>query len=539
LTSWKCFGQNGRLTITLVGMKIGVLVCLPLIVALSAAPAAMAQDGGAPPQTSTITVTSRLVVLDVVVVDSAGKPVTNLDESKFKIYEDKVPQTIKNFDPPSAHEMPVGAATQLVVQSAADLPKIGQAPVNVLVFDELNTPFHDLSFARSQMLKYLNSLPEVLPVPTLFVAAGNTKMAVLHDYTQKRSDLIESVKKHTADIDFTAMMAQLNGGKLGKDDGMVATLGALSQIAESVKGVPGRKNVIWVGKGYNNAGDLNNLSEADHDRVVVAIKQVIDRMLAARVTLYTIDPDGPVRADDPTADTIDPTQVSTPASNLGDFGDNMGFYTFTTATGGRVISGRNDIDAQLAQVSKEGTEYYTLSYVPTSTNDATRPYRKIKVLLSEPGLRALTRDGYFGGTAPVEAVALARKAKQPQDVKYDLLSAARTTLAYTGLHMEAQPSKNGYALLVNANDLQFNPQADGNRIAEVTVVAVCYNAKGKETAQHAAELKEELGPNDQIQPQSRVGFVFPMIVPAFTQRVRFVMRDASTGTMGSVDVTPQ
>ena len=58
----------------------------------------------------TISVTSRLVVLDVVVLDHNGKPVTNLDRSVFSVTEDKVPQTIRDFDPPSGHMMPTSAA---------------------------------------------------------------------------------------------------------------------------------------------------------------------------------------------------------------------------------------------------------------------------------------------------------------------------------------------------------------------------------------------------------------------------------------------
>jgi hypothetical protein len=261
-------------------------------------------------------------------------------------------------------------------------------------------------------------------------------------------------------------------------------------------------------------------------------------MLSARVTLYTIDPEGPVRADPGTADTIDPTQVGSPSNQVGTYGDNMAFESFATATGGRVISGRNDIDAQVAQVSAEGTDYYTLAYVPTSTNDAARPYRRIRVTVDDPSLRVITRQGYFGGETPVSAVALAPKAKQLADVKYDLLSAARTTMVYTGLHVTAKPSKNGYTLMVNANDLRFVEQNDGSRLAEVTVVAVCYNAKGKESTQHVAELKEQLQATDVIRPDSQVGFAFPMIVPAFTDRVRFVMRDANTAILGTANVKP-
>ena len=91
---------------------------------------------------------------------------------------------------------------------------------------------------------------------------------------------------------------------------------------------------------------------------------------------------------------------------------------------------------------------------------------------------------------------------------------------------------------MNANDLKFNEQRDGTRLAEVTVVAVTYNAKGKETSQKAAELKEQLEATDMIGPQSRVGFTFPMIVPAFTARVRFVMRDAGTAYLGTADGKP-
>lgn len=487
---------------------------------------------------STLTVNARLVVVDVVVTDKSGKPVTNLGKDKFVVYEDGVQQKIKDFDPPNGHMMPAGSDQKAIVNSVADLPKIGTAPVNVLVFDELNTPFNQLAYARQQMEKYLMAQPEVLPVPTLFVAAGNTKMAMLHDYTQSRAELLESVKKHTGDFDFTAMIAQLNGGKLGKDDGMVETLGALSQIAEFLRGVPGRKNVIWIGKGYNNAADLNNLSQADYDRAMATIQQVTDRMLAARATLYNIDPEGPVATTDATIQSIDPTAVGSPGMSTGSYGDNMGFDGFVTATGGRTISGRNDLNVQLAQVSAEGTEYYTLSYTPTSTSDVARAYRKIRVIVNDPNLIATTRQGYFSGDAPVSTVSLAKNAKQPKDLTFDMMSAARTTVPYTGLHMDAQKSKNGFNILVNATDLKFSDQPNGTRLAEVTVVAACFDRNRKILSQHTAELKEELQATDQVTPGAKVAFAFPLIVPMFTDHVRFVMRDAATGTMGSAEGKP-
>ena len=78
-----------------------------------------------------------------------------------------------------------------------------------------------------------------------------------------------------------------------------------------------------------------------------------------------------------------------------------------------MIGGRNDINVQLAQVAAEGTQYYTLSYVPTSADDAARPFRRISVTVNVPGLRVVSREGYFAGETAVSEVSLGR-AKQPQ-----------------------------------------------------------------------------------------------------------------------------
>src|ERR1700749_1723858 len=82
-------------------------VCLLAVGMAAGATQAQAPQGSQENSQGTISGTSRLVVLDVVVVDPTGKPVTNLDRSLFSITEDKVPQTIRNFDPPSGHVMPV------------------------------------------------------------------------------------------------------------------------------------------------------------------------------------------------------------------------------------------------------------------------------------------------------------------------------------------------------------------------------------------------------------------------------------------------
>jgi 7-cyano-7-deazaguanine synthase in queuosine biosynthesis len=100
-------------------------------------------------QTTTLQLNARTVVLDVAVTDDAGHAVTDLKASDFKIFEDKQLQTINSFQQPSAHAMPVRSPdAPLLVRSSADLVKIGDAPITLIVLDELNMNFEDEVYAR-------------------------------------------------------------------------------------------------------------------------------------------------------------------------------------------------------------------------------------------------------------------------------------------------------------------------------------------------------------------------------------------------------
>ena len=57
--------------------------------------------------------------------------------------------------------MPGGA--QDLVHGTADLVKIGNAAVNVIVIDELNTPFTETARAQQAIRHFLEKQPEVLP----------------------------------------------------------------------------------------------------------------------------------------------------------------------------------------------------------------------------------------------------------------------------------------------------------------------------------------------------------------------------------------
>jgi VWFA-related protein len=113
---------------------------------------------------------TRIVVLDVVVTDAKGQPVTDLNRNDFTVVEDNQPQRIRSFDPPAMHALPPGE----IVHSTGDLVHIGNAPVNILVLDELNTPSANTQSPDSSGLCVFARVPlsaqELLDRPYYFCA---------------------------------------------------------------------------------------------------------------------------------------------------------------------------------------------------------------------------------------------------------------------------------------------------------------------------------------------------------------------------------
>jgi VWFA-related protein len=96
-------------------------------------------------------VTAQNVVLDVVVTDRNGHNVQGLTKNDFTVYEDKDEQTIRSFE-----EVSPKPGQVVAVNSTAELDKVEpDAPVSILVIDELTSRFEDLAFTRYSIKKYL------------------------------------------------------------------------------------------------------------------------------------------------------------------------------------------------------------------------------------------------------------------------------------------------------------------------------------------------------------------------------------------------
>lgn len=490
------------------------------------------------PHTAVLTVNARLVVLDVVVTDKSGKPVEGLTRQDFQVFEDGKQQPIRSFEPPAAHTLPDASASggASIVFDPSQPASFGQSPATVLVLDQLNTHFADSSFARRELRSYLMRQPALLAQPTTLLAVTDKDFRQLQGFTRDRDALVKALDVAPTKY---AWKLELNGKtEYGPLERLDQSLRALQQIAQSTARIPGRKNVVWVGGGFPSI-DPQMLTTKDAAEVKQTIRHVTDVLLDTRVTLYAVDPTSSAAGMTEITDQMQQAFADAAGDTLsgpnGTFGVSEDFDMLGPATGGRVVRGMNDVAAQVASAVDQGTQFYTISYAPTSDSQLEGRFRKIKVVCLRPGLTVTTREGYFSERTQREA--------SNETISYDLSTAAESSVPLNGLRVTVEPnhsinaSAEAYIVHVGAAGLTWVPREDGFSISNVEVLAVSLSSKRKMLGHTLHGMTATAKPGVNLRDDRKnADFDFNVVPVAKAAVLRFVVRDAATGRMGSVDL---
>ncbi len=466
----------------------------------------------------TLHVTTRLVVLDMVVVDKKGRVVKDLNRDEFKVEEEGQPQTILNFEQAGAHS-PDG---QLSIESTADLDRVApRAPVNIILLDEFNTRFEDMAFARYSLKKFLDKQPDKLPAPTMLIAVNLEHFTVLRDYTQTKDDLIKALDHH-----FAAYPWQMHQSAWVGERYATAFI-TLRRVAQAVIGHPGHKNMIWIGRGFPPFR-FDRMAIDAGNRIDSAVQDCVNVLRDARVTLYTIDPAG-VQVD-PSVYGGDPL--------VDPFGGNYQFNQLAKATGGRTLYGRNDVDMEIGTAIQDGSSFYTLTYRPANTSPDPRKFRHIKVTLSRPDLSVITRAGYYveHGPGRVDPVKPSRR------LISDLVAADSSTMVYDGVHIDVVASPTDweqYTIRVDGHNLVWTTATDTEpRHSEVLLVVSTYDKKDKELSRVAKIIRDNAPltapPTGRILRDLNLRYNLDYNPKAV--RARFTVRVDASGRIGTADV---
>jgi VWFA-related protein len=385
------------------------------------APPPASQEPGATPVFKT---NVRRVVVDVVVTDSRGKPVSGLTRQDFSVAEDNKPQQILSFDttgfdaamdylPPKLPPEPPN--------TFVNLPKTPEkGPLYVLLFDLVNMDNQDQKVspgdfsiqmtARQQLVKFIKEKPEGARF-CIFVWSDG--LHLIQGFTSDKAQLMAAVDPNSSrpHIPKVFMMGQNFGANNAQQ-----TLEIMKYIAGYLDGLPGRKNLIWFSGGFPltlfpTKDDLPTYSQE--------IKATLDMMAEDQIAIYPVDARGVLLGNPhaPTGDTGSGGMTSdardkgigdkSPAAAAAGNGTNggEGFSLVSSSymiqdeiakdTGGRAFHSNNDVAGGLLDFTEDGGSFYTLTYSPAN-QDFSGDVRKIKVDLDKKGYTLSYRRAYYG-----------------------------------------------------------------------------------------------------------------------------------------------
>ncbi|MGA1981355.1 MAG: VWA domain-containing protein [Acidobacteriaceae bacterium] len=350
-----------------------------------------------PPDSSasipTIHVTSRLVVLDVVVTDGHGRSIKKLKPSDFTILEDGVPQNLSSFTETDAiaEAPPANTHEPLPPNTFAVQPPIaGDLPRTVIVLGALT--FADAPQARNDLKKFLKTAPPGVPIAIFrgdwrgvhLIQDFTTDPAVLQQAANSDRILPPIRQSVTLPSDFPPLPSDRPPDARG--------------LASYLASIPGRINLIWISDGgVPPFGEISSafpeVSNLLHD-----LNGTTNVVHLSRIAVYPIDANGVIVPGADRADfDLDPMfrnpltapLVTTPGQ-LGSWAlAGTGFFSghdpslfqnpglqfgcvrlqdLAASTGGRAFCNTNGYAQAIAQVVETGSHYYTISYTPTNSN---------------------------------------------------------------------------------------------------------------------------------------------------------------------------
>jgi VWFA-related protein len=497
--------------------SLRALLCT-LTLAVFASSSLIAQGTQPAPSTiPTIQVTSRLVFLDVTVLDKRGNPVvTGLTKDDFTITESKKPQRIFSFEAPEVHT---------IAADAGDDNPDGNAPATIMVLDLLNSPFEDFAYIRYSVRKYLEAQPAQLRSPTEMMVVGNNSLEMVQSYTRDREDLLFALDHLPGILPYKFMNGSFVTERFNQ------SIDALQEIALQNQGISGRKNVIWVGHGGPNIFTVS-LPYPWKLMIDKFVHETTNMMVDARISLFVVYPG--LKAYTERDFSLSALDANVDIGNNDPFAGDVNFGVFVDATGGKLFYNRNDVDAEISRSQLLGSQYYTLTYRPSDGNHDGK-FRRIRVTLRDPNLRVFTKAGYFApdkGAPP----------NPRQQMLVDISQAARSSIAFRALdlkidhvvrHPDARTAE--LTMTLNCGNLAWQTVDGGKSRANITLAAVSLS-KDKNILSYRVEHLGLLRPTENGAGREIAQLKVTVPVPRKARSVRVVVEGEGSGRIGGADL---
>lgn len=509
-----------------------------------------------------IRTTTRLVQLNVVVLDNHKRPVSDLTQSDFEVFDNGREQKLSHFSMSSTPGAGARSAPEpLVLTNRPGQPSQTLGTVTILLVDEMLDQDAQASYyravlqsARLQVLRFLATLQPGQQVALCVLRADG--VAVIQELTDDSAALIAAAKKIGAGqlkAKFSPVGAKPDtaDGAFSRDVNPAATRKtsitedlrrellkeAFQGIGHHLQGAPARKNIVWISPTFPSivTGFDPALMAAERDAIkpipgqMLPVPQFADtqshynqlrdfaRQLSnANISVYPVDPQGLIPAP-----TVGPLFI----------GPWSAMDLVASETGGRAFYDANGLDKQLQEIVDEGRVSYLLGYYP-GDGAWDGKYHHVEVKLKRAKLSVLCRKGYFATDEPL-----------PKDSDTALRDAAKGMLEWSGIGVTLNVSSNPLEWLdqemvvkLDTQEIHFENK-DGRWRAQLDVVFAQLAKDGRILESVKDHLDLALLP-ETYNSAATQGWLYPRTVDVNpkAQKLRVVVRDLATGAVGSVSV---
>jgi VWFA-related protein len=431
-----------------------------ILILVAAAPPAL------PQLQSTVKTNVEEVLLDLVVRDKKGKPITDLKPEDIAISDNGAKQTILSF------RQVRGSEAVSATGASMPLDPLRQIRLVTLAFEPLSAP-DERKLARTAALDLIKGDQGVNVFYSVVVI--DTRLLVLQHFTKDREALATAIDRATEGVsaprlasESDAIVAQLknllttlpgatggavldanvlstatqlassqpggNGPPTGdvlapalakvmldmlrmdaaaQSNGTRMSLGALKALVDGLREMPGRKSIMYFTSGMYLGTELDAI-----------FRHLVATANRNNVTFYSVDTRGVMvfsqnagamgqlnRAAAASANTTtrsdggasqDEAMAADTAEVSGRSNMQLALRDLAESTGGFLIGDSNDLRQPLRHVNEEISSYYEVSYNPGIQN-YDGSFRKLSVNTSRKDLVIHARTGYFA--LPPEAVA--------------------------------------------------------------------------------------------------------------------------------------
>ena len=405
-----------------------------------AAEGAGAQQGGAPPATPTapqgdaaqqptFRAGINFVLVDVIVHDKKGEPVTDLTAADFEVLEDGRPQVIEQFrlirvdgNPRRGEPAPRELRNRLdeEIELARD-----DVRLFVLFFDDYHVRLGNSQSVKEPLIRFVQTqlrpndvvgiMYPLTPVDGIFFTRNfasavsaierfegrkfdyRPRNSFEEQYAHAPSEIVEQIRNQVVMTALQGLATRLGGLREGRKAIIYVSEGLTAMLPPQLRNADASRGRLTNPAGRSPLTGEN--SQREETAAVFAqsdlYSQMRDVFTAANrnnAAIYSIDPRGLTSFEFDIDEAVGPHQDRRTLQMTQDT-----LRSLAGETDGRAIVNRNDLGPGLAQIVRDSSFYYLLGY-NSSDAPADGKFHSITVRLKRRNMDVRARKGYWALT---------------------------------------------------------------------------------------------------------------------------------------------